>query len=765
MCTNPLVTFSPAKRLKRVIEEEDEDEPLDADPSVEAKGQLPQKETDTTENVKDDQKSSDAHVKMDVTVDTKEVEEKSLLHRSDESIKDETAPIKEDPLKSDTNVSDQADSNENDTADPVEDIIFDEDEVIDVHVDKNESPFKKMFDIWKKGEHVPYLSLARAFDEAQNTKSKLLHVEIMREYFRLILDKTPEDLVPTLYLCTNRLAPQYEGVELGLGESVIQKSIVKATGRDLRTIQSEYKKQGDLGLVALSSGKGMKPLMTPKPLTVRRVFQILLSIANEKGQGTQNKKIDHIRQLLVSCRERECLYIVKALQSKMRIGLGPKSIIAAVSQALAYHEYKNKINDEKLLQAHKIISTCFRQYPDWKLIVETALKHGLVNTPDHCKLTIGIPVVPMLAKPTSGAAEILKRLHDHDVFTAEYKYDGERSQVHYLPDKTIKIYTRNLENYTSKYPDIIQNFHKCLVDVDSVILDCETVAFDVETNKILPFQVLSTRSRKEVKLEDIKVKVCLFVFDILYINGESLLKRQLGERREILRKHVKEIPGEVQYVTSQEFRDTEELETFLQESVDNKCEGLMIKTLNKNAEYEPAERSFQWLKLKKDYMEGMTDSVDLVPIAAWLGKGKRTGSYASILLACYNEDSEEYQSVCKTGTGFSDAQLLEHTTILEKLVIAGPKNYYSVGEGLKPDVWFETKIVWEVKGADLSISPVHKAAVGLVSENKGIGLRFPRFVRARDDKSPETATTASQIAEMYYSQKITHGHEKEDMYD
>lgn len=631
-----------------------------------------------------------------------------------------------------------------------------------ISFNKTWNKYTPIFDIWKDGEEVPYLSLSKAFDEIQKTKSKLLHIEIMREYFYLVLEKSPDDLLKAIYLSTNKLAPQYEGVELGLGESLIQKAMVKATGKNIRQIQAEYKKLGDLGEVALASGQGIRTLMKPKPLTLKSVFQTLHSIAKEKGQGTQNKKIDKIRMLLVSCREREVLYIIKTLQSKMRINLGPKSIMAAVAHALAFHEYKDSITPEILQNAQKIVATAFSELPNWECIIENSLKYGLNGVQKYCKLTIGIPSEPMLAKPTNGIADILKRLQGHDIFTAEFKYDGERAQIHYLSDDNIKIYTRNLENQTSKYPDVISNIKKAFKNVNNVILDCEVVAFDSTTNKILPFQILATRSRKEVKLEEIKVKVCLFLFDILYLNGESLLKKQLAERRQIMKEHIMEITGELYFAKSQEFTDTEDLEQFLQDAVENQCEGLMIKTFNKNSEYEPSKRSYHWLKLKKDYMDGMTDSVDLVPIGAWYGKGKRAGKYSSILLACYNEDSEEFQSVCKTGTGFSDIQFAEFTEQLEKYTIPQAKSYYSVGEALKPDVWFEPSIVWEVKIADLSISPLHKGAIGMVSQNKGIGLRFPRFIRVREDKNPEQATSAQQIAEMYYAQKIHHVKEADD---
>ncbi|KAJ0968745.1 hypothetical protein J5N97_021622 [Dioscorea zingiberensis] len=618
---------------------------------------------------------------------------------------------------------------------------------------------------WKDGQPVPFLFLSRALELISNESGRIAITDIICNVFRTVMATTPGDLLATVYLSANKIAAPHEGIELGIGDASLVKALAEAYGRKEEHVKKQLKELGDLGLVAKASRSSQKVMFKPQPLTIAKVFDTFRAIAKESGKDSQDKKRNHIKGLLVAATDCEPQYIVRLLQSKMRIGLAEKTVLVALGQAAVYAD-KSHVPDAKvqspLEEAGKIIKQVYSVLPIYDKIVPTLLHVGVWKLPEACDFSLGVPVGPMLAKPTKAVSEILDKFQGME-FTCEYKYDGERAQIHYMEDGSVEIYSRNAERNTGKYPDVVNSVSRFKKStVKSFVLDCEIVAYDREKRKILPFQILSTRARKGVILSDIKVAVCTYAFDILYINGQALLKEQLKVRREHLYGSFEEVPGEFQFATAITSNDLEEIQKFLETAVNSSCEGLIIKTMDKDATYEPSKRSNNWLKLKKDYMDSIGDSLDLVPIAAFHGRGKRTGVYGSFLLACYDEQNEEYQSICSIGTGFSESQLEECSKSLRNKVIPKPKPYYRYADTMNPDVWFEPAEVWEVKAADLSISPVHRAASGTVDPNKGISLRFPRLQRVRDDKTPDQATTSEQVADMYRAQKINHTNNQED---
>ncbi|KAI0348086.1 ATP-dependent DNA ligase [Trametopsis cervina] len=727
----------PAKKKRRVVESESEDETskptVPADPPKRLSKPVPVK--------------SKGKAKAPVIQEEEEMEAVPSVHE-------------------DAEASDPDDAAEDDPNDGEEEL---EEEDEDMATQNAEAALSKTRDVdipggWKSGDPVPYSALAKVFALIEATTKRLEKTSLLTSFLLLVIRRSArgdsKSLLQSVYLCINRLCPDYVGVELGIGESLLLKAIGESTGRSLATVKADLKKEGDLGLVAKNSKNSQKTLFKPKPLTVPFVFSNLKEIAMSTGHSSQNKKVSIITKLLAACQGEEAKYIVRSLEGKLRIGNAERTVLVALAHAavLAEQEHANRRMDkekltERLESAAGIIKSVYSELPNYDLVIPALLEAGIDGLRAECKLTPGVPLKPMLAKPTKAIGEVLDRF-ENKKFTCEYKYDGERAQVHKLEDGTVGVFSRNSEDMSKKYPDLMDQLPNCMQETaKSFVFDAEAVAIDRTTGKLMPFQELSRRKRKDVKVEDIQVRVCLFAFDLLYLNGESLLQKPLVERRELLRQHFKPVAGEFDFAKSSDCDTTEEIQTFLEESVKDGCEGLMVKMLESEASYyEPSRRSVNWLKLKKDYLAGVGDSLDLVVVGGYYGKGKRTSVYGAFLLACYDADGEEYQTICKIGTGFSEEALQQHYDTLKPLELTKPRGDIKIG-GAKPDVWFEPKVVWEVLTADLSLSPIYTAAQGLVEE-RGISLRFPRFIRIRDDKSADDATGPEQIAEMYERQAL-----------
>ncbi|KAI1104236.1 ATP-dependent DNA ligase [Jackrogersella minutella] len=658
------------------------------------------------------------------------------------------------------------------------------------------SKTKDPYPDWQPGTPVPYAALCTTFSLIELTTKRLIITEYCASFLRQVLRLTPDDFLPTVLLMINKLAPDYAGIELGIGESLIMKAIGETTGRSLQVIKADQKDIGDLGLVAIKSRSTQPTMFKPKQLTVRGVHKGLMDIATVTGNGAQGRKVDGIKKLLSAADAHstgkadihkdkggpsEAKYLVRFLEGKLRLGLAERTVLVSIAQAMICHEAEQKGGVPSIKETEEglsILKTVYSELPSWDVIIPTMVKNGIMRLKESCKLRPGVPLKPMLAKPTKAITEVLDRFEDQ-TFTCEYKYDGERAQIHYvakehedeyidaLPGATkeaakgvASIFSRNSEDLSKKYPDILAKLHTWVKEgTKSFVLDCETVAWDVDEKKVLPFQQLMTRKKKDVKLEDVKVKVCVFAFDLLFLNGEPVVEKPLRERRELLYNAFQTVEGEFSFATHMNGRELEEIQIFLDESVKASCEGLMVKMLDgSESGYEPSKRSRNWLKIKKDYLSGVGDSLDLVVLGAYYGKGKRTSVYGAFLLACYNAATETYETICNIGTGFSEQVLEELHKQLSDTVIDRPKPFYSHSSGgqHQPDVWFEPRYVWEVRTADLTLSPRYKAGLKEnvdPSGEKGISLRFPRFIKIRDDKKVDEATSSRQVAEMYRKQE------------
>jgi len=601
---------------------------------------------------------------------------------------------------------------------------------------------------------------------------------ILSNVFRVLLYSQPKDLVPTLYILINKVAPDFEDAELGVGDGGLIRAMCEVFGRSEVHMKNSIinGEAQDLGEVALLSRVSQKVLFMPPKLSIEKVFSEMKAIAACSGKDSGKTRKEKISKMLVASRGEEAKFIVRMLQGKLRIGIQIPTVLQAIAYAFqltvparggeaAVGDVRN-VKGKKptfselevaMTSMEEAVKRAFSEMPTFECLTNALMAgHNGETLGSVCHISLGIPVKPMLAKPSKGLGEVGERMAGKR-FTGEYKYDGERAQIHVISRDDIRVYSRNSQNMTEKYPDVIKVVQDSLCDnIQSCVIDSELVAYDQVAKKILPFQILSTRGSKNVSLENLKCNVCIYPFDCMLLNGKPMVRETLETRREALWSILKPTEGKVIFATYQNFDDLQEetIQAFLDESIAASCEGLMLKTLVDSATYQPSKRSLNWLKLKKDYLDGVGDTLDVVPIGAFYGKGKRTGSYGAFLLAIYNEEEEEFQTVCKAGTGFSDEDLVTHYEFYKERTTPVAESNYNVSDRMKPDVWLEACQVWEIKCADLSISPVHTSAMGMKAPGKGIGLRFPRFLRIRDDKGPEDATNAEQVADMFENQAV-----------
>ncbi|KLO14606.1 ATP-dependent DNA ligase [Schizopora paradoxa] len=487
-----------------------------------------------------------------------------------------------------------------------------------------------------------------------------------------------------------------------------------------------------------------------------------------------------------------------------------RELVASVSMKDSVKKDKKAMNDparEKILQkfitAESIVKKVYVQHPNYNDIVEAILTSGLERLSECVQIKVGVPLHPTLGSPTRSLDEIYERLGEQ-AFSAEFKYDGQRAQIHAENVDgrlTVKIFSRHLEDMTDKYPDIVSlvgEMYKNDSKLSSFVMDAEIVAIDPADGSLRTFQELSNRARKDVQLTDVKVCVCVFAFDLMYHNGVILLEEPFRFRRRTLRERFPPlIPGQsvarFAHVESCESGDGKEaVEEFWQRAVESRSEGLMVKLLDSGeivddpdngkskprrkplpATYEPDKRTMAWLKLKKDYVLGLGDSLDLVPIGAWHGNGRKAAWWSPILLALWDENAGQLIGVCKCMSGFRDEfyiALNERYPEGSETCSKSPLWNVNTG-GLRPEVYFKPQEVWEIRGADITLSPVSVAALGLVSDSRGLSLRFPRFIRVRDDKGNniEQASSPEFLANMWKSQqakgKDTKGNDDGELVD
>ena len=569
------------------------------------------------------------------------------------------------------------------------------------------------------------------FEKMENTTKRIELTNILVE----LLKKTPKKIIPNaVYLLQGIIRPNFEGVELGIAEKLAIRAISKSSGLSIKKIEDDYRKVGDLGLTASNILKlKTQTTFTAEKITLERVYETLFKIAKLEGKGSQDLKMKHISSLLNDATPLEAKFVLKILLGTLRLGVAENTVMDALAIAFT----GKKENKERIENAYNVSS-------DLGKVSQIVATNGIDGIKKF-KISLFSPIRPMLADRVKSEKEAIKKMPE--LFSAEYKLDGERVQIHKQANKII-LFSRRLENITQYYPDIVENIGKSL-NVHEGVFEAEIVPINENTGEFLPFQELMHRRRK-YKLEQAvsQYPITVNFFDVLYFDNKDCLNLEYSERRKILEKLVNE-DNFSKLVPMLLVKNENEVGDFLENSINAGCEGLMLKT--PSAPYRAGSRGSNWLKLKREYRNELGDSLDLIVIGAYFGRGRRTGLYGTLLLGTYNPEQDNFPSICKVGTGFTDESLDQLYQILSNNVTL-KKNSRIISE-MEADVWLEPELVLEIVASEITLSPIHKTGLDLIRKNSGFALRFPKFTgKIRYEKAVEDASTVEEVLTLYKRQ-------------
>jgi DNA ligase-1 len=587
----------------------------------------------------------------------------------------------------------------------------------------------------REGGRVRYEIVAGAYRDLEGASARLELIDRLARLFR----ETPTELLPTVaLLCQGQIAPDFAGVELGLAERLAARAVAQAVDVPVERALADARETGDLGLTAERLLGELDPgrLAT---LEVGTVFEGLHQIAQAEGTGSQGRKLAGLVGLLERATPLEARYLVRTVTGNLRLGIGTATILDALAEVHAGGR-----------KARPVLERAYNICSDLGLVATTLATEGLAAV-EAMQVRAGNPVRPMLAQRMSEPADILAKLGG--TCAAEWKYDGIRVQAHRTADGALELYTRRLDRVSTQFPEVVKLLKES-VGPREVILEGEVVAFDPASGELRPFQDVMFRRRKYGIAEATKdFPVSMFCFELLYADGTDLTRLPYLERRERLAEAITS-SERLRLTTAEQVSDEPALERVFEQAVADGCEGVICKSVTPTAQYQAGARGWQWIKLKRDYRSELTDTLDLVVVGGLAGRGRRAGMYGALLLAVYDQANDRFQTICKCGTGFSDAELAALPSRMAPQAREGRPA--RVDSRWHADVWFEPTLVVEVLAAEISLSPHHTAGWGLLKEDAGLALRFPRFTgRWRDDKAPTDATTVEEVVAMFRSARRT----------
>lgn len=571
------------------------------------------------------------------------------------------------------------------------------------------------------------------YDELEGTSSRLEMIDILSE---LLSRSSPDEIRHLIYITQGVLSPSFEGTVIGLAESFEEQAIAAATGYSKDSVIQAYKRSGDLGAVAEEfCAKSKLKRISSKSFTVNDIFESMHKIAKTGGQGSQDSKIKMLMEILSASSPLEARYAARFALGRLRLGLGDATILEALSKAFTGNR-----------DAKQVLENAYNICSDLGRIGETIAEEGIKGI-ERIEVQLFSPIRPALAGRVPTSEQILEKMHGRCAI--ESKYDGLRQQIHMDRRRgKVEIYSRNLEVLTPMFPEIVDAALE-EISADSAIIEGEAIGYNESTSQFLPFQETIQRKRKHgVEEMSKEMPLTLFSFDIMYLNGTDTMSKPYSERRELLESILKKrsmIRLSDRMVTG----DPKSIDRYFNAVIGDGLEGIIAKDLD--SRYVAGARKFSWIKLKRSYKGELSDTLDLVILGYFLGKGLRAEfKFGGLLAGVYNDKEDTFETITRIGTGFSEAQMRSLKKDLDG--IKAKRKPARVNAVVEPDFWVEPKYVVTVRADEITRSSMHTCGV---KDGIGYALRFPRLVSdgIRQDKSASDATTTEEVTEMFGIQR------------
>jgi DNA ligase-1 len=576
--------------------------------------------------------------------------------------------------------------------------------------------------------------LAECYSRLEATASRLQMIDILTD---MLSNADLREVRGVVYMTQGVLAPPFTGIKIGIADKFAEEAIALATGYEKGEVVSKFKEAGDLGTVAEEfAGRSRLKRMGKEQFDVKRVYDTIFKIANISGQGSQETKIRLLSGLLAASEPVSARYIIRFTLGKLRLGLGDATILEALSKwSTGGREFRARLEN-----AYNMCSDLGR--------VAYVLRESGTAGIDGFRAELFSPIRPALAERLPSTEEIIEKMHG--LCSVEAKYDGMRVQVHINKVKgRVEIFSRNQERLTDMFPEIVRAALN-QVNADGAIIEGEAMSYEPVSETFYPFQETMQRKRKHSVEEMSKeIPLTMFAFDILYVDGSSLMDLPYSERSRILEKTIKK-GNTILLAEKRTIKNAKALDRYFEDAVGRGLEGIIAK--DPDAKYIAGARKFSWVKLKRSYKGELSDTLDLVIVGYYLGKGMRAElGFGGLLCATYNAEDDTFETITRIGTGFTEVQMSSFKTILDQTK-SRSKPARVVSE-VAPDHWVTPRYVITVNADEITRSPMHTC--GRAGGDMGYALRFPRIVSdtVRDDKDPEQATSTDEIIKLYGMQK------------